>query len=45
MGKWGSNQIEAEALPEISESFDVESVPFFVILRVSLISLHWPVMA
>ena len=27
-------EIEAEALPDISESFEVESVPYFVLLRV-----------
>lgn len=30
------DQIEAEALPDISESFEVDAVPYFVLLRVSL---------
>lgn len=30
-------QIEAESLPDISESFEVESVPFFILLRVRLL--------
>lgn len=33
-------QIEAEAVPEVSESFDVESVPHFVLLRVRLSFLY-----
>lgn len=28
-------QIEAEALPDISESFEVDAVPYFILLRVS----------
>ena len=28
------SKIEAEALPDISESFDVDAVPYFVLLRV-----------
>jgi hypothetical protein len=28
-------QIEAETLPDISESFDIEAVPSFLLLRVS----------
>ena len=27
--------VEAEALPDIAESFDIEAVPSFVVLRVS----------
>lgn len=32
--------IEAEALPEISESFEVDAVPYTIILRVSLTVTH-----
>lgn len=28
-------QIEAESLPDISETFDIEAVPSFILLRVS----------
>lgn len=30
-------QIEAEALPEISESFEVDEVPYTILLRVGLL--------
>lgn len=35
-------QIEAEALPDISESFEVDAVPYFILLRVSLKSAGRP---
>jgi hypothetical protein len=34
-------QIEAEQQADISESFDIEAVPSFLILRVSRLWLGW----
>lgn len=42
MGWWSDNQIEAENLADISESFDIEAVPSFLLIRVSLSCLPFP---
>lgn len=34
-------QIEAEALPEISESFEVDEVPYTILLRVRVLYEHF----
>lgn len=33
-------QVEAEALPEISESFEVDAVPYSILLRVGVIIIR-----
>ena len=34
-------QVEAEALPEISESFEVDAVPYTILLRVRLMAVSF----